>query len=302
MRNSSVLTVTMPHTEQSQSGRGLHLYYPDEGFGNVYRRVITNHFFADLVRHSNIRTVAEVPLDPYGIVGAGSLIFTQLGTQVTLISDDKQVLDRAEALMSFNSVTDVSYLHSSIYKMSVPDDAFDFTWNFDRLQTLTDPARFLRELCRISKATMVSVPNASTYGQYPHYVYHLLTRTTCEYVGPRAWMLRAPIRKFLQHNGMQTVKDGVIDVPWWPGFPELPNLARRLIGRPPVEVQVLDGEVPEVNPHYVPSSGLSALRRKVKRSAFIELGRFSPTFLKVLFAHNVYVIGCKPRYREELGL
>jgi hypothetical protein len=290
------------HTESGEAGAAeIHLYYPPEGLGALYRRTMLNDFFVDWIRRTNIQTVAEVPLDSYGIVGAGSLIFAQLGCKVTLISDDQSILDRAQALMSFNGVSHrVRFLHSPLHDIPVDEGTFDFTWSFDRLQALPDPASFLHELCRISKATMIVVPNAHNYGQYLHHFYHLAARTTCEYVGPRRWMRRAPIRAGLQRGGMTIIDDGIIDAPWWPGFPELPNLIRRLLGRPPVTVE---GEgMPEAQPQVFPPADVPRLRRQVERSAFIERGRLWPGFVKLLFAHNVYVVGCKPRHRSELGL
>jgi hypothetical protein len=280
----------------------IQLYYPAEGFGVLYRRVMTNDFCTDLIRSTNIQTVAEVPLDSYGIVGAGSLIFVQLGCRVTLISQSPELLDRARALMDFNGVSDVRYLHSSMDRIPVADNTFDFTWSFDRLQSLSNPTAFLQELCRVAKATMVSVPNAYNYGYYGHYLYHWMTGITCEYVGPRRWMRCAPIRAGLERGGMDIIAEGVIDVPWWPGFPELPDLVRRFLGRAPSHALESFRGTAEVNPQTVAQEDIPQLLRKTERSGFIERGRFWPKQIKRLFAHNVYVIGCKPQYRDELGL
>jgi len=259
-----------------------------------------NEFFSDLIRRTNIRTVAEVPLESYGIVGAGSLIFTQLGCEVTLISDDQRVLDRARALMRFNGVSGVHYLHSPLHSIPVAADTFDLTWNFDELLPIRHRGAFLQELCRVSKATFVVVPNAYSYGQLMHAFYHWLMGTTCMHAGPRRWMRAKPIREALQRGGMEIVGEGIIDVPWWPSFPELPNMVRRLLGRPTVEVEAKG--IPEAHPDHVPPADVPAMRRKVERSAFIERGRLWPGPIKRLFAHNLYVLGCKAEHRQSLGL
>lgn len=300
MHEDALSPLTFPEPNQPDIAQQFHLYYPTEGFGAIYRRVMLNDFFTDLIRRTNIHTVAEVPLDSYGMIGAGSLIFTQVGCKVTLISDDQAILDRAQALMNFNGVSHVRYLHSPLYNITVAADTFDFTWSFDRLQALSDPTAFLQELCRISKATMVIIPNAHNYGQYAHYLYHRMKGTTCEYVGPRRWMRRAPIRDALRRGGMAIVADGIIDAPWWPGFPELPSLVRGLLGRAPITVD--DRGMPEANPQVVPPADVPRMRCQVERSAFIERGRFWPGLVKLLFAHNVCVIGCKAQYRREIGL
>src|SRR5260221_12834679 len=135
------MTVTTSgSTPPISTPRQMHFYYPEEGFGNVYRRVLTNDFFTHLVRTTRMRSVAEVPLDSYGIVGAGSLVFSQLGCEVTLISGDSAVLDRARLLMDFNGVQDVHYLLAGLEHIDAPTDAFDFPWSFDRLQVTRLPA------------------------------------------------------------------------------------------------------------------------------------------------------------------
>ena len=271
----------------------MYLYYPDEGFGTIYRRVMLNDFFTKLLDQAKIQTVAEIPVDPYGIIGAGSLIFTRMGATVTLISEDMNVLRRARALMEFNCASEVCYLQSLVYRIPVPDNRFDFTWNFDVLLTLTDQKKFLRELCRVSKATLVVIPNACSYGQYLHHIYHLITNTTCMHAGPRSWMKTAP-------NGMTIIAEGIIDVPWWPSFPELPNMVRRLLGHSPVGV---DGHgIPEANPRVVQPEELPSMYSAVARSAFIERGCLWPRPVKQVFAHNLYVMGCKPEHRQALGL
>jgi hypothetical protein len=286
--------------DRSATAGGIRLYYPDEGFGNVYRRSMLNDLFTDLLRRTNIRTVAEVPVESYGIVGAGSLIFAKLGVEFTLVSEDPAVLERAKALMRFNAVTGAKYLLAPLQRIPVPDDTFDFSWNFDELLPMRNREAFLPEFCRISKAAMIVVPHAYSYGQVLHHLYHVATRTTCMHAGPRAWMQYEPVRSALRRGGMSIVAEGMIDVPWWPSFPELPNLVRGLLGRQRVEVD--QHGIPEAEPRAVPLAEEPAMRRKVVRNAFIERGRVVPKPIKWLFDHNIYVIGCKPAYRQALGL
>lgn len=300
MQEDTLSPVVVSKTAQPESSRSVSYFYPDEGFGNVYRRSMLNDLFTDLIRRSNIHTVAEVPLESYGIVGAGSLIFTQLGCDVTMVSDDQELLNRAQALMKFNGVTDAKFLHSPLIPLELEDNAYDFTWNFDELLPLEEKEAFLAEQCRISKAAFVVVPSAYSYGQVMHYLYHKLTRTTCMHAGPRSWMYRKPIREAMKRNGMDVVKEGIIDVPWWPSFPELPNMVRSLLGRETVQVDKRG--IPEANPNYVRPEDLPATQKRVRRSGIVELGRYWPKPVKYFFAHNIYVLGCKPEYREELGL
>lgn len=266
----------------------------------MYHRTMLNDFFTSVLRGSRIRSVAEIPLDSYGMVGVGSLVFAQQKCQLTLISDNHRLLERGSALMKFNQLSDVSYLHSSVENIAVPDNSFDFSWSYERIQAIANPTGVLTELCRVSKAAMVVVPNRYNYGQYAHYLYHRFSGNHCDYVGPNPLMRRAPIRDALQKRGMAVIREGMIDIPWWPLFPELPNLVRSLIGGAPVAV---DPEAkPERSPEVVPLADVPRIRHRVDSAAFIEHSSLVPKFIKMLFAHSVYVIGCKPEYREELGL
>lgn len=282
------------------SRRQIHSYYPAEGYGCLYHRSMLNDFHAALIRRSKIQSVAEVPLDSYGVVGAGSLVFAGLRRKLTLVSDDKTLLERSSALMRFNGISDVTYLHTAPAHIPVASNSFDFSWSYERMQVVQDAGSVLDELCRVSKAIMVVVPNAYNYGQYPHYLYHRATSTTCDYVGPRPLTRRAEVRDALKHRGMTIIEEGLIDVPWWPLFPELPNLARRLLGRAPVVID--PSQRPEVNPQVIAPADVPELQRKIHGAAVIERSCWIPRLVKMLFAHSVYVIGCKPRFRNALGL
>lgn len=291
---------TPSEADVTDEARRVDLYYPAEGFGCLYHRTMLNDFFAKFIGESKIKSVAEAPLDSYGMVGAGSLIFTQLERKLTLISQDKALLARAFSLLEFNAITDVTCLHSALDHIPVIADTFDFSWSYERLQAVPNASAVLDELCRVSKAVMIVVPNKYNYGQYPHYFYHRLSGTSCDYVGPKSLMRSKPIREMLQKRGLVILSEGMIDIPWWPLFPELPNLVRRMLGRRSVTIDPQNN--PEANPEVVPPSELSKLRERIGKAAVIERSSWIPNFVRLLFAHSVYVIGCKPRYRAQLGL
>lgn len=291
---------TPSEVAEFQKPRQVSLYYPAEGFGCLYHRTMLNQFFAKFIGPSKIDSVAEAPLDSYGLVGAGSLVFTELERKLTLISQEKALLARGSALFEFNGITDVTCLHSALDHIPVATDAFDFSWSYERIQAVPNASAVMDELCRVSKAVMVVVPNKYNYGQYPHYLYHRVSGTTCDYVGPKPLMRSKPLREMLQKRGLVILTEGMIDIPWWPLFPELPNLVRRVLGRASVAVDPRQN--PESNPEVVPPFELSKLRDQIDRAAAIERSSWIPKFLRLLFAHSAYVIGCKPRYRAQLGL
>ena len=280
------------------SAAHTHLYFPAvEGFGETYRRVMLNEFFGELLDRARIQTVAELPLDDYGVVGAGSVIFAQRGCHVRLVADDRSLLVDGMSVFEHNRLQRaVTLVQAPLTALPVPDNSYDLGWNFDRLLTLPSPPDFLREMARVCKAVFVCVPNAHNYGQYAHYVYHKLRGDRCAYVEPRAWMARRPVREALQQAGMEVVKEGLIDVPWWPGFPELPDLVRRMLGKRLSDSPLRQKPVP-------PASVAEEQQwlNKVAGASFIERSKL-PEVVRQFFAHNVYVLAVKPAFRGELGL
>ena len=149
-----------------------HMYFPAvEGFGETYRRVMLNEYFGRLLDRARLKTIAELPLDDYGVVGAGSVIFAQRGCQVRLVSDDRSLLVDGLRVFEHNRLQQaVSLVQGPLSALPVPDNSYDLGWNFDRLLTMPSPPDFLREMARVCKAVFVCVPNKHNYGQYAHYV------------------------------------------------------------------------------------------------------------------------------------
>ncbi len=288
---------TGPVAPPAAAGRPLHLYFPAvEGFGETYRRVMLNEFFTRLLAGSQVQRVAELPLDDYGVVGAGSLVFAQHGRQVCLVSDDQPLLDAGRRVFHLNGLAEgLATLHAPLTALPLPDDSFDLGWNFDRLLVQPSPPDFLREMARVCKAVFVCVPNARNYGQYAHYLYHRVRGDRCAYVEPRAWMARRPVRATLEQLGLEIVEEGLIDVPWWPGFPELPDLVRSALGKPAAGSPLRQAPVPIAS-----AAEERAWLDKVQRAGVIERSRL-PDAIRQLFAHNVYVLAVKPQHRVMLA-
>ncbi len=266
--------------------KGNHrLYFPSEGFGAIYRRFMLNEFFEKLTSQRELRRIAEIPCDSYGAIGAGSLIFNLLNCEVSIVHDDPFILEKAKLLWDSLDFVNLQIVKSDLYKLPFPENHFDLSWNFDRIQALTNPSQFLQEMSRVSKMVLVIVPNAHNYGQYLHHVYHMLNKSDCDFVGPRAWMKIKQVRKVLIEAGMEVMDEGPIDVPWWPGFPELPNLVRQFFGKKQVKVA---GDTPEPLSSYE----WEQTRKKVEKATFIERSRL-PMPLKIFFAHNCYIIAKK---------
>ena len=134
---------------------------------------------------------------------------------------------------------------------------------------------------------LVIVPNAWNYGQPGHWLYHRVAGRPCDFVGPRRWLAVGPVAAALESHGMEIVQRGLIDVPWWPGFPELPAMVRRVLKpwAPPHQ--------PDTNDLSVDGPELAALLGKAERATFIERSRL-PLWLRTPFAHNLYVLARHP--------
>jgi len=259
------------------------LYFPQEGFGALYRRRVLNELLVRLVDEVGAETVAEVPLDEYGVAGAGSLIFGVLGCETTLVSSSEGLLERAARTWRERIAAEPRLLCVRPCDLPDPKATFDLSWSFDRLQA--EPAReeVLAQQARVSRHVLIIVPNAWNYGQPWHWLYHKVCRSRCDFVGPRRWLALRPVAQALEANGMEIMRRGLIDVPWWPGFPEAPALARRLMrpwAAPPK---------PDLTNLGVDADQITALLRKAERATFIERSRV-PQPLRALFAHNLYVL------------
>ncbi len=259
------------------------LYFPQEGFGAIYRRRVLNEFLVQLVNEIGAQTVAEAPLDEYGVPGAGSLIFGVLGCETTLVSPSEELLERAARTWRRRIAAEPRLLCAGLRDLESPEGAFDLSWSFDRLQAAPAKEELLAKQARVSRHVLIIVPNAWNYGQPWHWLYHKICRNRCDFVGPRRWLALGPVVQALEANGMEIMRQGLIDVPWWPGFPEAPALARRLL-RPwatPPKLDLMDLEVD--------AAQITALVRKAERATFIERSR-APQFLRAPFAHNLYVL------------
>jgi hypothetical protein len=259
------------------------LYFPQEGFGAIYRRRVLNEFLADLVAELNVRTVAEMPLDEYGVPGAGSLVLGLLGCETTLVSSSEDLLAGATRTWRERIGREPRLICSEPWDTTAGDGAFDLSWSFDRLQAQAEKTELLAEQARVSEHVLIIVPNAWNYGQPWHWLYHAVFGRACDFVGPRRWLSVAPVIRALEANGMEIVRQGLIDVPWWPGFPELPALARRL----------LKPAAPDPTDLALDEPRITALMRKAERATFIERSR-APMALRRPFAHNLYVLARHP--------
>ena len=274
-------------------GESPALYFPSEGFGALYRRVMLNDMLSTLVANSGIDRVAEFPMDPHGAPGAGSLILSALGRELSLICDQSEALERARSLYEQRGFTNVRYVCRPLESTALSDDEIDLSWSFDRLQATPNPEKTVSEIARVSKAALIIIPNANNYGQYLHFIYHQWARSTCDYVGPRRWMRVATVGQALHAAGFEVLSTGIIDSPWWPGFPELPALVRGALTGHTASSSFAPSQ-------SVPPGLIARLIRRAQRSEFIECSSL-PDAVKLLFSHNLFVLAAKPAYRSLIG-
>jgi hypothetical protein len=134
---------------------------------------------------------------------------------------------------------------------------------------------------------LIIVPNAWNYAQPGHWLYHRVFGHPCDFVWPRRWLTLEPVVQALETHGLQIMRRGLIDVPWWPGFPELPAMVRRMLKpwSPPSQ--------PDMDDLALDQAQIATLLQKAERATFIERSR-APLFLRAPFAHNVYVLARHP--------
>jgi hypothetical protein len=130
-----------------------------------------------------------------------------------------------------------------------------------------------------SDLVVIIVPNFKNIG-YPLHALINLARRRASPWGARRWMAIEPVRRAMRGLGLRVVETGLVDMPPWPGFDAL-NLLGQFVRRNTVEArqdQRTDAEV----------------ERMLSKLTLIEYAPL-PRLLKTPFAHQLYIVGRKPK-------
>jgi hypothetical protein len=258
-----------------------------EVFGVTYDRYVLLQLHRLLTETLDLRTVVEMP--SHGAKAAGSLYsigFGLSGCDVTLVNPEMEMLDGWDQLGIADRIAAIE--NEDVYTTSLADNAFDMAWNFVTWTALSDPARYLRELRRISKRYIMLVTCNNMQPGYPwHRFLHAWYGFPWTHGENRYNYIHQVLRLF-RRSGMDVIEYGAIDTPGWPdpSGPRDVRLHRRYGSaghnlyqtKPEWEVPILS---------YVASGKYPGWMK--------ALGKWDMTFRKGIFklplSHLFYVIG-----------
>lgn len=193
-------------------------YYQDprEGMGTVYERFILHEIFAALPGVEKIENILEVPsFGMTGISGINSLWWGRNNRNVTVLDWNRRRLRLIrETWHSLNLPVHTIYWKDP-EDLPFADQSFDLVWNFASLWFMNDLQRFVAELKRISRRTiLICVPNSSGLGlQLRKRYIGEIDALNLENIEPNL------IKKSFSSDGWKLYNEEIFDVPPWPDIP-----------------------------------------------------------------------------------
>jgi hypothetical protein len=264
------------------------LYNPkseNEGFGLVYERYAFGKLLTEMVREYNIKNVLELP-------GGGikampsiySICLALAGCNVTVVNGETESLKVWKRLgiedkISFINVDD-------IVNTQLPDNAFDFVWNFVIFGTFDNPENVLNEMKRLSnRYVCLFMGNKKNVGYYFHRLAHRLSKIPWTHGDVN---LRKPksIKNMMEKHGIAVEKYGYVDTPPWPdsiGFRDI--RLHRLQMEKKIDLSKISW-----NSSYIDFLEINQVPTWIKLVYAFECIP-TPFFLKQFYAHLFYVLG-----------
>lgn len=256
-----------------------------ECFGLIYERFAFGKLLEKIVKEYNIKSVLELP---GGGVKAMPSIYSicmgLAGCKVTVVNGEKASLNvwrrlGIEDMISFVECDDLS-------NTRLPDNSFDFVWNFVVFGTFKDPENVLKEMKRLSKRHVgLFLSNRKNVGYCFHRFAHWYTNIPWTHGDVT---LRAPkrIKDMMKDQGMEIEKVGFVDTPPWPdsiGFRDI--RLHRLAMENKLDLSKIAWKSDYVD--FLESNHFPLWIRLVYAFESIPM----PYFLKQFYAHLFYVIG-----------
>lgn len=254
-----------------------------ESWGVTYERYALGWELAKLKTQYSIETVAEMPA--HGAKAMPSIYSIGFGlarARVTLINS---VVEYEWCWNKVGLRDMVRFVHAdSIYNTNIPDNAFDFVWNFAYLPLEKDKHRLIEEMKRISRryVAFFSVNYGNT-GFHIHRMLHKIKNVSWTH-GDIYYNKRKKIALFMKKHGFRIVETGFVDCPVWPdslGFRDM-RLHRQ---------NVLFDETQWESPYI---DNLASGRVPLWIKCVYTWERIpNLSFIKTLYAHVNYIIGKK---------
>jgi len=256
-----------------------------ECFGLVYERYAFGKLLQKFVRQYNIKSVLELP-------GGGvkampsiySICMALAGCEVTVVNGEKASLNvwrrlGIEDMISFVECDDLC-------NTRLPDNSFDFVWNFVVFGTFEKPENLLREMARLSRRHVgLFLSNKRNVGYYLHRFAHWYTKIPWTHGD---MTLRNPkrVKDMMRDQGMEIEKVGFVDTPPWPdatGFRDI--RLHRLTMEKKIDLSRVNWKSSYVD--FLESNQFPSWIKVVYAFESIPM----PYFLKQFYAHLFYVIG-----------
>ena len=261
----------------------------NEGLGSSYERVIINNLLDSICQKYHIQRVLEAPLFGFtGISGINSMNLVRNGLEVSIVDNNSERLVMIETKWQECKLpVDIKY---SQYFLTLPfsDKEFDMSWNFSALWFTKDLDKFLSELDRVTKKTiLLIVPNRTGLG----YFFQSLTGTkgykeliNIDYIKHKKFS------KILSNLGWQEIEDGLIDCPPWPDI----GMKKELLAKKLMLSFLLDKHQEQRNHNSIMEyyrGEYDQFPQQMTKYNIFE--RLLPRFLKQFWAHHHYYVYVK---------
>ena len=272
-----------------------------EGYGTAYERYAFDRFAGRIVREYGISEVLELPADGImGIPGLKSLIFAELGCDVTVAHHSRRLLRDARRLWDTFGLK-ASFVMTHYLRPAFKDDAFDLVWNFCVLEHVGDARSMIREMFRVTRRyVLIEIQNVFNVGLPLHRWYHLVRGEPWDH-GDMRRMKLSYVERLVKGVGGRVVETGATDMPPWPDINMRLGEEHRSKGeddglRPGIRTRPVAEVVEELGKSEGGSaSALWSLAERLFGIWYELVESKVPTPLKVIFAHHPYLIAEKCR-------
>ena len=278
----------------------------DEGYGTEYERYALDRFVSQMIDKYDITKVLEMPANGVmGIPGIKSLIFAELGCEVTVAHPSKDFLDGAKKIWDAFGL-DANFAKSNWINSKFNDNSFDLVWNFCVFEHFDDPKRVIREMLRITKKYIfIEIQNVFNPGYPIHRLHHFVRREPWDHGSPSKMKL-SRITNIIKELNATTVETGATDMPPWPDINiRLKEMVSKKTSdlilneepasklRPAVTIKPMNRIINDIQPVEF------SMKREIVLHLFDVWYRVveskAPASVKKIFAHHPYVIAEKRR-------
>ncbi|RMH69197.1 MAG: class I SAM-dependent methyltransferase [Gemmatimonadetes bacterium] len=275
----------------------------DEGKGTAYERYALNIFLEQLVDRLKFKKVCEVPANGVmGVPGIKSLVLAMCGCEVTLVNPSPKAIEEMKKIWQSLKL-EANFVVADYHQTGLPENAFDFVWNFCVFEHFEDPQAVIAEMARLSnRYVFMEIQNVHNIGLPLHRLYHWLRREPWDH-GDMTKMKYTEVVKFYKACGLDIFEIDCTDMPPWPDI----NM-KISGGNEPIDYTEYGDEFANLRPSVTPKPAdkVAADWRRVYGNPppfewwmyllkwwFYTIEKFSPRWFRMFYGHHPYVIGLK---------